>query len=540
MADDEKIAELTAIIQTVRDRVRSRYPEAESPLPQTPDSFPRIQIPIADLMPLVHARDAAQAKIAAIGSVNPRAGGLANRLIQFVKKTVARALQWFVRDQVTFNRETISAVEAVMEALNEHNRILVSLASQTNEHLGLVRGELAARVGELNRQIDVRAAELSEQVDVRSRELTDRNDEQFAGLQDILDECTEALKPVIEQVDLLKAETAELKDIRRHWIEWRFDWEKKLATNEIQFLRSAADLQGAFQHRVGQVEANFRDMVKGQHTDYLGALDRANLDIQKRLWQDLEKIRADYERLIHTELRLIRQRTPVPSTVPVAAPSSAPSTPTVSELDYTRFAERFRGSEDYVRRNQAFYKPLFAGCTNVLDIGCGRGEFLETMREIGVPAKGLDLGEESVAQCRAKGLDAQVADLFEYLAASPDGEFDGIMSSQVVEHLAPERLPEMIRLCGAKLRRGGVLALETPNPECLAIFATHFYLDPTHTRPVPRQLLGFYMEESGLGQIQFHMLSPAIESMPELAELPENFRNRFFGGLDFAITGRKL
>ena len=155
-------------------------------------------------------------------------------------------------------------------------------------------------------------------------------------------------------------------------------------------------------------------------------------------------------------------------------------------------------------------------------------------------ARGIDLGEESVAQCRQKGFDAQVADLFDYLAEQPDEEFDGIMSTQVVEHLQPKRIPEMIRLCAAKLRKGGVLAIETPNPECLAIFATHFYLDPTHTRPVPHQLLAFYLEEAGFGLLEVHKLAPASESIPEVNELPEKFKNRFFGGLDFAILGRRL
>ena len=106
-------------------------------------------------------------------------------------------------------------------------------------------------------------------------------------------------------------------------------------------------------------------------------------------------------------------------------------------------------------------------------------------------------------------MNAEVADLFSYLAAQPEREFDGIFSSQVVEHLDPRRLPEMIGLCAASLRRGGVLAIETPNPECLAIFATYFYLDPTHTRPMPHPLLAFYMEEAGFGQIEVHELSPA-------------------------------
>jgi O-antigen chain-terminating methyltransferase len=473
-ADSERIEELTEIVRTVRERVRARYPQPEDGS-HAPENGPAIRIPVADLLPIVRARDAAQAKIAAIGSVNPRAGGIVNSAIQLVKKTVARSLQWFVRDQVTFNRETVAALEGVLEALNDQNRAMVTLASHINE-----------------------------------------------------------------QVGGLKAEAVELKDVRRHWIEWRTDWERKLATNEIQFLRSAADLQGAFQHRVTLIESNFRETVRSQHADYLGALDRATLGIQKRLWDDLEKIRMDYERLIHNELRIVRQRAAVMNVAPASPPVPAASAPSETDFDSGRFAERFRGSEDYVRRHQEFYKPFFAGCSNVLDIGCGRGEFLDTMRELAVPARGIDLGEEPVAHCRHKGLATELADLFEYLPAQPDAEFDGIMSSQVVEHLAPEKLPALVRLCAAKLRRGGVLAIETPNPECLAIFATHFFLDPTHTRPVPHQLLAFYMEEAGVGMIEVHRLSPAVESMPEIAELPEHFRERFFGGLDYAIVGRKL
>jgi len=162
------------------------------------------------------------------------------------------------------------------------------------------------------------------------------------------------------------------------------------------------------------------------------------------------------------------------------------------------------------------------------------------MREQGIRAKGIDLSGESVARCRQDALDAEVADLFAFLPAQSPEAFDGIFSSQVVEHIDPFRLPEMIRLCASRLRRGGILAFETPDPACLAIFATHFYLDPTHVRPVPRPLLAFYMEEAGLGGIEVHELSPAVESMPVIEELPENFRKRFFGGLDYAIAGRKL
>jgi len=517
-ADREKIEELTAIIETVRQRVRSRYPRPEDGAPEADASG--IRIALADLMPIVHARDAAQAKIASIGSVNPRRGGPINALIQFVKNAISRAMRWFVRDQVTFNRETIAALEAVVEALNDHNRALVSLAGQANDQLGYLRKDFARDLEGARRESSDQARAIS--------------DEMNAVKGEVRTEIAEARD--------LKSEAAELKDVRKHWIEWRAQWEQNLATNEVQFLRSVADLQGAFQHRVTQIESNFRDIVKAQHADYLGALDRANLDIQKKLWSDLEKVRLEYDGLIHTELRLLRQRaaqaaSPAPGPAPVAIP---PKAEPEFDFDYTRFAERFRGSEQYVRNSQEIYAQWFAGRRNVLDIGCGRGELLEVLRSAGAQARGIDLSEESVAQCRSRGLEAELADLFEYLPNQPDGEFDGIVSSQVVEHIAPARLAPMIRLCAAKLCRGGLLAIETPNPECLAIFATHFYLDPTHTRPVPAPLLSFYMEEEGFGGIEIRRLSPAVESMPEVGELPEKFRERFFDGLDYVITGTKL
>jgi 2-polyprenyl-3-methyl-5-hydroxy-6-metoxy-1,4-benzoquinol methylase len=465
-SDAEKIAELNAIVEAVRERVRGAHRNGAGS-----GSLSPVHVQSVDLMPIVHARDAAQAKVAAIGSVNPRAGGLVNKIVQTVKKTIARSLQWFVRDQIVFNRESITALEATIEALTAMNRDLLALAAQTN------------------------------------------------------------------------SDAREVQDIREHWIAWRSGWEQKLAANEIQLLRTTAELQSAFQHRATLTESNFREIVQAQHRDYLGALDRYGADIQKRLWADLEKVREQYERMIHAELRLIRLRAGTAAPQPAAVTSAAPAAPAPavsSGLDYSRFAERFRGTDEEIRRNMEFYRPIFAGKENVLDIGCGRGEFLDVMREAGVPARGIDLSEESIQQSRDKGLRAEVADLFPFLGAQPDEEFDGILSSQVVEHLPPDRLPEMIRLCAKKLRRGGILALETPNPECLAIFATYFYLDPTHTRPMPHQYLQFCMEEAGLTGIEVHRLNPAVDTMPELASLPADFRERFFGGLDYAIIGRKI
>jgi 2-polyprenyl-3-methyl-5-hydroxy-6-metoxy-1,4-benzoquinol methylase len=479
-------AELVAILREVRERVRARYPENMAG-PAGPV--------LPDLMPLVQARDVALGKVASIGTVNPRRGGPVNSLVQAGKRLIARMLDWHVREQVEFNRKMVGCVESTIEALTEVNRALAELGGQTNR--ALVELEAHAK--------------------------------QILGLCD------------------------DFQDIRNHWAQWRQGWEHKLGVNEIQFLRSVADLQGAFEHRTTLMDAGYRDLVRTQHADFTAALDRWSVEIQKRLWADLERVRLEYDRIVSAELRIIRQRLQIAAAGLPAAPQAAqwdrpPGLPSADQpppaaplaFDYTRFAERFRGTEEHVKATQQIYNPYFAGLQNVLDVGCGRGEFLQSMREAGVAARGIDMSPESVALCRQKGLSAEVADLFAYLNGLPEGDLDGIFCSQVVEHLPPLRLPELLQLAVSRLARGGVIAIETPNPECLAIFATYFYLDPTHTRPIPHPLLVFYLQEFGVGNIEVKRLAPAVESMPSLAALPEDFRAAFFGGLDYAVIGKKL
>jgi O-antigen chain-terminating methyltransferase len=488
--DAEKITELRSIVEGIRDRVRAEYPETAARVEGS-----GISVPLADLMPVVHARDAAQGKMAAIGTVNPRAGGLANNVIQSVKRTIARGLYWFVRDQVVFNRGALACVEALVESVNEVNRAMVSLSGQIGRELARSRKETAESFKALEPRF-AHAETRAERLVVEARNL--------AGL------------------------AAQWPEVQRH----AEQMDRKLAEHRAEALR----LSIAFEERARAMETSLREFVEAQHGDFSAALARGLNDIQTRLWDDMQRVRLEFERTIHAELRLVRQRGAAAGAPAPAQETTAPA----MAFDYQAFSNRFRGTEDYIKAGQRFYVPYFQGAREVLDIGCGRGEFLEVMREAAIPARGIDLSDESVAECRRKGLAADAGDLFTYLDGLPDHSLAGIFSAQVVEHITPERLPEMIRLCAAKLERGALLAIETPNPECLAIFATHFYLDPTHTRPVPHPLLAFYMEEFGLGGIETHPRFPAPESWPELNELPEGVRNRFFGGLDYAIFGRKL
>lgn len=478
MQDDE----LTAAIREVRSRVRARYPEG---------SLGVDGVAVPDLMPLVHARDAAEAKVASIGMVNPRRGGIVNRVVQATKKLVARALDWHVREQVEFNRGAIQCVQATLEALTETNRALVAIAGAVE----------------------------------RSREEARRVHE-------------EAERMHREEMILLGNEARELKDVRKHWLEWRVGWEQDHDHHQIRMLRTISELQAAFTHRVTMMEQGLRELAKEQHADFEGALDRYSEDIQRRLWRDLEYIRAEYQQVIHEELKLVRQKAVAQRALDEVMPAKETRVKPIA-LDWLRFAENFRGPEQQIREGQKRYAAKFGGAAEVLDLGCGRGEFLEIARENGIAARGIDHSEECIGVCLAKGLKAERAELFSYVESLADGSLGGVYCSQVVEHIPPDRLPDLIQLLAKKMKDGALLAIETPNPECLAIYASHFYLDPTHTRPIPARLLGFYMEEAGFVNLEVEWLSPAIESMPALGELPEGVRKQFFGALDYSICGRR-
>jgi O-antigen chain-terminating methyltransferase len=302
-------------------------------------------------------------------------------------------------------------------------------------------------------------------------------------------------------------------------------------------------------------EDSIRAAARETHQDYLRELKRSTDEIQARFWSDFEKIEARHQQLIETELRVIRRRAaqqpPPPSTQPAAgqhpAANGVPTIPlaAIPAFDYARFEERFRGKEQYVESTQEIYLEHFAGHGPVLDLGCGRGEFLALLSANGIECSGVDADSDAIAACRERGLEVAQGDLFEHLERQPKASLGGVFCAHVVEHLPTSRLPGLIALIAEKLAPGGVLAIETPNPNCLAIFAGDFFLDPTHVRPVPSRQLHFYFEECGFGQIEIREMHPAAAIHPELAALEASaelraFRDKFFGALDYAIIGRKL
>jgi O-antigen chain-terminating methyltransferase len=189
---------------------------------------------------------------------------------------------------------------------------------------------------------------------------------------------------------------------------------------------------------------------------------------------------------------------------------------------YVGFEDQFRGSPDVIAANLASYVPLFAGASDLLDIGCGRGEFLTLLRDNGVSACGIDLNASMVDVCREQGLRAETGDALTFLRAQPDGSLGGLFAAQVVEHLEPGYLTQLLDTAGAKLRPGAPIVLETINPACWFAFFESYVRDITHVRPLHPDTLRFLLVASGFQRVdvQFRAPYPEHEKLRPVHGLP--------------------
>ncbi|MCW2666385.1 MAG: class SAM-dependent methyltransferase [Frankiales bacterium] len=156
---------------------------------------------------------------------------------------------------------------------------------------------------------------------------------------------------------------------------------------------------------------------------------------------------------------------------------------------------------DHSRAGLSHYVPYFPDGP-VLELACGRGEFLELLREAGVPAQGVDLDEGMVEAARAAGLEVAYGDALADLAGRPAGSLGGVFSAHFVEHLQPEAVEQLVADAARALRPGGVFVAATPNAGCVSVIGHDFWRDPTHVRPYEPRLLAFYCAKAGMEVVE--------------------------------------
>jgi O-antigen chain-terminating methyltransferase len=517
--------DVDALMSRIRDNVEKRRREGEPPAPVAPEAPPPGEALAEDVAILHQTWDVYNAPL-----TSPRLG--VGTVVTLAKRGLRRLLAPLIGRQVAYNAAACRAIDAVLEQLRAQ-----AAADQARRR---ERDDLRAELGELRDEARARVEEGRRDTEARDRRVAALGDE-LRGRAEEQRRVIGALSERLTQLDAeRRAAQAQLDTVAT-----------QLDAIAAQLDATAAQLDTTAAR--AEATAAQAAVTAGQHGELAVAVAgierdiRQARDLQDRALQTLREHVARAER----KLRRIQHALDGGAEVP---PPQAGSVVREADFDYAGFEERFRGSEGAVKDRQRPYLDHFAGRRDVLEIGCGRGEFLELLREDGVTARGVDLDLDMVLYCREKGLDVVQADALAYLEAIPDDSLGGVFAAQVVEHLETAAMTRLVRLCHRKLQPGGVLVLETLNPECLSVLYRWFWMDLSHVRLVHAQTLQFLVESHGFSGVTCRFL-PSLDTprrippleirdvvVPELAEFnaaTAYLNTLLYSSSDYAVLGTK-
>jgi len=313
--------------------------------------------------------------------------------------------------------------------------------------------------------------------------------------------------------------------------------------------RLAADVKELVQAQAELMDARDKewDALGSNHVGTIFKSMEWRVDKLSEGYQDAALLMKNYVRLRDRMKRLLdvleRQDLPTPRQVKDAAGP-------LEDFIYAEFESRHRGSDREVKKQQEIYLPYFQTSKTVLDLGCGRGEFLDLLSRHDIPAEGVDLNVQMIELCRDRGLECRAADILEALAARPDDSLGGIFSSQVVEHLAPDYLRRLVDTAYLKLAAGAHIVLETINPVSVFALVHVYFLDVTHRQPVHPLALKFLLESAGFQDVEIRYSSPldneALSALPPESDAAallnrnlDKLNHLLYAPVNYAAVGRK-
>lgn len=348
------------------------------------------------------------------------------------------------------------------------------------------------------------------------------------------------------------------KSIVRKGIAWYVD---PVAHHTAQEVSRAVVTELTPPEHLGTLSVNL-ELLKGEFREILATVEDLGRAIApdaglaaatERMSELRESVRA-----LEQQVRTLRSASP---TSPVAAapgaptptqPGAPPATATTPGFDYTGFERRFRGSpEEILDTLRERYFDDLAEAGSVLDVGCGRGELVTALAEMGLETSGVDSDPDMVAEARRLGARVELGDALAHLRSLPEASLGAVVAIQVVEHLPFARVVELVELVRSRLRPGGLFVAETPNPASLVVLGNSFILDPTHERPLHPSLLGFLCESTGYRSVELRYWAPAEDYwLPTVADddAPEwvdqvnqafqRLNTVLFGPQDYAVLAR--
>ncbi|MCK8601074.1 methyltransferase domain-containing protein [Desulfoferrobacter suflitae] len=387
-----------------------------------------------------------------------------------------------------------------------------------------------------------------------------RNNQIDREKQDLLMEFIDRVK-VLEDSLVLKADTYEVNQLKDSTAAAIVDKADSYEVNRIKEEFTAAIANKADAHEIVELRdgllAMLADKANSQEfteiRDRLDAFSRAlaELDVKdSTIHKLLTRQKRDIilqERRINFILEEARARLPEPFDKEQLNKLDNEYQHRLDAL-YVSFEDEFRGTREEIKERARIYLPIVteagAGTQErpILDIGCGRGEWLELLHEEGLTAFGIDLNRVLVQQCADIGLTVYEAEALCYLRESPDNSLGAITGIHIIEHLSFDNLVALLDECLRALKPGGLLIFETPNPENLIVGACNFYFDPTHLRPLPPPSMEYMLETRGflnLKIIRQNPMSPEMFAKPSLALDSNPLLEFFLKEQDYAILGYK-
>jgi SAM-dependent methyltransferase len=315
------------------------------------------------------------------------------------------------------------------------------------------------------------------------------------------------------------------KSFLRKLVRW---YVEPLALDQRRFNAAVLKLVDALSERGDAGQAAVEQRLNGladtlrQRIDAVSAHARLAVELEERL------------------TRLERRERSATGRAPVTA--AAVAAEQVAFPDYFAFESRMRGATVFVREKQRGYVEDFRGAAPVLDLGCGRGEFLSLLRESGIEAKGVDVDADMVAYARGEGLEVEHTGAVEYLEGLTDGSVGGVFAAQLLEHLRATTVVRLLELAAAKLRPGGLLVAETINP-LSPLALRNYFADLTHVQPLVPETLELLARQAGFASVETRFLNEPEEKLAEPADptIAANVRRLnelLFAPLDYAIVAR--
>jgi SAM-dependent methyltransferase/archaellum component FlaC len=367
------------------------------------------------------------------------------------------------------------------------------------------------------------------------REQSKANRTHLEGLQ-------QQLNDIKGSVNDLKGTVNDLKGTVQLQINSFIREQEKLAQTQNVVRLNLSTTQSELSARIDGTTQHAREQAELQER-HAAELQALKAHVEKQIDDLIERLQKSRMDLAQQETRIARL---LEGAGPVMVPQSKPAHPEQDHLLdslYFSLENELRGTPEQIKEEVKVYLPVLENAgvsSDILDIGCGRGEWLQVLREAGLQARGIDTNRILIQQCKELSLDVEEREALSYLGSLPDGSLSAVTAFHFAEHLPLETLVKFLDEAGRTLKPGGLIILETPNPENLLVGSCNFYLDPTHKNPIPIPTMKLLLEARGFRCEEVLKLHAVESAKIEVKDQLTSHLNHFlYGPMNYAVVARK-